>query len=154
VKVLPKLDFQHSLVEISSHSRLGHFKVPGQVEGWSMVVLPAAFQVPLLQPAVKHEKVARLQVSQGTLGGGRITVGERLKLRVKVDVLGGHCLSSGFGEVASQHLAISPDHVAVGVNAHPLPVGDANKLERAILEERTLDATAPGVDANTQKYDT
>jgi hypothetical protein len=46
---------------------------------------------------------------------------------------------------------ISADHVAVGVDAGPLVVGNADELERAVVEEWPLDAATTGVDADPQK---
>ena len=41
-------------------------------------------------------------------------------------------------------IPVLAEHVAVRVDAHPLLVGDADELERAVLEQRPLDAAAPG----------
>ena len=61
--------------------------------------------VPLLQAAVEHQEIALSQESQRPLWGRRIAVSECLELRVNVDVLLGHELPVGFGEVTGQWLA-------------------------------------------------
>src|SRR5262249_50095279 len=65
----------------------------------------------------------------------------------------GHDLPAGLGEVTGQRLAVPAGHVTVGVDAHPLVVGDADELKRPIFEKRALNTAAPGVDAYTQEDD-
>ena len=67
-----------------------------------------------------------------------------------VDVLLGHDLPAALGEVLGQALPIPAEHVAVGVDADPVVVRDANEVELRVLEQRPLDAAATGVNTHPQ----
>ena len=62
-----------------------------------------------------------------------------------------HSYSSRFGEVAHEWLIISTNHSAVCVDAHGVVVGNTYKVERPIIEERTLNAATAGIYSYTQE---
>ena len=70
-----------------------------------------------------------------------------------MNVLRRHPLPSACSEVPSMRPPISAQHVAVRVGADPVVIRDADELERAVFEQRPLDAAATGIDASAKQDD-